>query len=389
MNKSSLIVSLLILFSSLSITGAPTGAPKTRDAFVLVDVSGTMNNNTINQEAKQIIREYLMGNRSLDSWANSGWKKDDNWDTSIPSSIIEIGSKVCLIPFGDINRVQDRIKHTVSDMNEFKSWYNSSYPTVFQDGWTYLTLAHAYVGSVALTENISRAYVIVYTDGMPESVNKQYDATDQRRVDEYQHANAMRKMGILRKQVNDKHFDIEIWDFTINAQIKTNEEGNTGSITPPPPPIDPKKFKITNPKNDGLNEKHAISVYQEEPVSLGWNESGASIIISQKKDGSWKRISGKNARNFYSIKKQANSAKITFLESGEYKIVARGEHGSDERYVEVSFDIWKVLLPTLLVVLLIIGGVGGYQKFFKKQDNWDDEPQKKPQTGATSTNDDW
>lgn len=104
------IVSLVILLSVF----CTTGSAKTKDVFILVDVSGTMNNNSVNQEAKQIIHEYLMGIRSLDSWGNSGWTKDNNWDSSIPSSIVENGSRTCMIPFGNINRVQDRKKYTVN-----------------------------------------------------------------------------------------------------------------------------------------------------------------------------------------------------------------------------------------------------------------------------------
>lgn len=382
MKKLSLIVSLLILFSSLW----TTSHANTKDVFVLVDVSGTMNNSTVNQEAKQIICEYLLGNRSLDSW--SGWNKDDNWDSSIPSSIIESGSRVCLIPFGNISRVQDRIKYTVNDINEFQSWFNSSFPTTFKDRWTYLTLAHAYVGSVALTENIAKAYVIVYTDGMPESVKEQYDDVDQRRVDEYQHANAMRKLGILRKQIKNKHFDIEIWDFILKPEIKTDEGGREVIVCPPDDQTSPIKFKITNPKNEGLNEKHTLSVEEEHPMSIGWNVRGAGIIIYQKKDGNWKRIAGGNIRDFYSINKQANSAKITFLKSGVYKIVARSEHGSDERYVNVRGDFLKYLLPTILLALLIVASVFIYQKFFKKSDDWKDTTPT-PQPGPTSTTDDW
>lgn len=281
-------------------------------------------------------------------------------------------------------------------MDEFSSWFNSSFPSMFNDSWTYLTLAHAYVGSVALTENISKAFVLVYTDGMPESTKQQYDEIDQRRVDEYQHANAMRKLGILRKNVGKKHFDIEIWDFTLNGEIKTGEgdqmTDSSGSGKPQTPPVDKKSFRITNPKNEGLNEKHSLSVKQEEPFSIGWNESGASVIISQKKDGSWIKINGNEIRNYYSISKQANSAKITFLESGDYKIMVRGEHGSDERYVSVSSDFMKLLLPILLILLAVVGAVFAYQKLFKKADSWDDnDGGRNPNNSMnnTSSNDDW
>lgn len=391
MRRLRLIVSLLIL---LSVFSAHCSA-NSKDVFILIDVSGTMNNNSVNQEAKQIIREYLLGKSSLESWNNIGWTKDSNWDSSIPSSIVDNGSRACLIPFGNINRVQDRRKYTVSDLDEFSSWFNSSFPSRFNDSWTYLTLAHAYVGSVALTENISKAFVIVYTDGMPESTKQQYNEADQRRVDEYQHANAMRKLGILRKNVGNKHYDIEIWDFTLNSEIKTDEGGQiTDGLGPdkPQPPIDKKSFRITNPKNEGLNEKHSLSVKQEEPFCIGWNESGASVIISQKKDGSWRKINGNDIRNYYSISKQANSAKITFLESGDYKIMVRGEHGSDERYVSVSSDFLKLLLPILLILLAVVGAVFAYQKFFKKPDSWDDNDgghKSKNSMNNTSSNDDW
>ena len=61
----------LLLLLTLLVFPITTNAQK--DAFVLVDVSGTMRYSHINQEAKQIISGMLQGNLSLSDF--QGWSQ--------------------------------------------------------------------------------------------------------------------------------------------------------------------------------------------------------------------------------------------------------------------------------------------------------------------------
>lgn len=389
MRRLRLIVSLLIL---LSVFGTMSSA-KTKDVFVLVDVSGTMNNNSVNQEAKQIICEYLMGNRSLDSWESTGWKKVKKWDSSIPNSCIEEYSYLCLIPFGDIDRKDNWNDYEVHNMEDMKKWIDRVYPTNFKDKYTFLELARAYVGAIGLTRGVEEAYVIIYTDGQAESTNQQYNNDDQQRIEDLHSAGeyGMKLLGTLRNSNNPRHYDIEIWKYKKYETIKIETDRPVVNKRDSIVPSLATPLKITKPNNEGLNEKHSISIKQEVPFNIGWNKSGANVVIYQKKEGSWSRISGNNIRNFYTISKQANSAKITFLESGDYKIMVRSEHGSDERYVSVSSIPWKLFLPILLTLLAVVGAVFAYQRLFKKADSWDDhDGGRKPNNSMNNNcNDDW
>lgn len=45
-------------------------AEKIKHAFVLVDVSGSMKNESVNQEAKKIVKEILLGTINLENYSD-------------------------------------------------------------------------------------------------------------------------------------------------------------------------------------------------------------------------------------------------------------------------------------------------------------------------------
>ena len=143
-----------------------------KDVFVLIDVSGTMNNDNINNEARQQMYELLTGNYDKGKWAQKGWTAPANYDCSLfngSSSVVVSGSKVCIMPFGNMDRMTERQKVEVTDIPQFEAFFNDAFPKEFRDGNTSLTLAKAYVSSVAQSWNINNAYLLIYSDGLGDA----------------------------------------------------------------------------------------------------------------------------------------------------------------------------------------------------------------------------
>ena len=191
------VLCLMLLIASLTYASSYSN-----DAFVLVDVSGTMKDSQTNTEAKSIIQEILLGEFDYSRWQTKGWSKSTVKDIIPADVILNRGSRFCLIPFGNMDRVQNNSKHIFHEVDDFKSFYSSAYPSVFKDSWTYLTLAKAYVGAIAVNDNIKNAYVFIFTDGRPESTNQPYNNYDLHLVDE------LEKGVQLSKEVSQELIDI-------------------------------------------------------------------------------------------------------------------------------------------------------------------------------------
>lgn len=366
-----------------------------KDAFVLVDVSGSMNRANINAEGKQMIEELLLGKLDLSKW--SGWQKVPT-QAVIPNTPILInGSHCCIIPFGNQDRVNDYKKHVFQDENSFNEFYNSSYPTIFKDKWTYLTLAKAFVGSVAVTEKIRDAYVFIYTDGRPESTHDPYNSFFLDIVDRLEVSNSYQKIGTLRKNIGGNyHFDIEVWKFKSYTTLGTdgqerNDKGEkTGGKTTPPTSHN---IIISSP-SDGKSDSKPHKEGVDNQMVVTWTGGPAKLIIYQKKDKSYSKIPPKVSKELYTMEKNAQRANITFHKSGDYKILVRGDNGgSDERYFSISNSPFKFLIPLLLIIVLLGGGFIAYQQFFKptpnSESNWDNSREKKNGSSRISDNDDW
>ena len=369
------------------------------DAFVLVDVSGSMTDTKTNQEAKSIIQEILVGDFSMSKWQNYGWKLDDSKAqvNKLPTStILRDGSHFYMVPFGEMNRVKEWSGHTYKDALDFATFYSQRFPTTFNDDWTYLTLAKAYVGSIALSDGVRTAYVIIYTDGKPEATNKPLDEMNQARVDALQAAgnNGLKKNAILRKKVGgDNHFDVEIWEFVNYKTVDTQGKAVDPDTIRINSSNEVHQIRITQPQ-DGQNVKSSHSLTTNEDLKIVWTGGLASAIVVQKKAGnSWSRIP--NAKEVYELKEQGTSAIIKFFESADYKITVRGkEGGSDDLYVNVSTSILSFLLPLLIIILFVVGGVYVYDRFFRKKhptgpDTWEDNDKKSRKDSSWNNDDDW
>lgn len=392
------VLCLMLLLASLTYASIYSN-----DAFVLVDVSGTMKDSQTNMEARSIIQEILLGEFDYSKWQTKGWSKTKS-NGVIPSEVIlKQGSHFCIIPFGNISTVHNYTGQVFQNVDDFKSFYSSYYPTTFSDEWTYLTLAKAYVGSIAFTYNIKAAYVFIYTDGIPESTKKPYGEFDQHIVDDwdYEGCNSAKKISILRKNSNnDRHYDIELWEFTSYPTeiLDTTDttKGRTGWPPPPPPP--PSYIKIDFP-TDGKSKANPHKVDNGQELTLRWSGGAGSVNVYTKEGNNYKLIPPNKRNEFYTQTVNGTTAKLTFSESTDYKIEVRGTNGgSDAMFLSVTTPILPILLKLLLIIGLIVGGVYAYNKFFRpgpkygydEDNDWKGNNRTRPtDSHASSGNDDW
>ena len=350
----------LLLLLTLLVFPITTNAQK--DAFVLVDVSGTMRYSQINQEAKQIISGMLQGNLSLSNF--QGWSQVQGINGNCPflsspnTTFLSNGGKICLIPFGNMDRVKD---YTFIDKTNFQSSFETLFPTSFKDSWTYITLAKAYAVHVAAQNNMSgMVYMIIYSDGAEESMNGSVGYKPEYRdiVDYFgtQNDSFCQKKGIIRKSYQGKDFDIEIW--TMGPIVLSPSQCN--KCGKQPCACDDTPIVIKNPK-EGKSPKDPIEIKTKTPLKLQWaNANGnVSIDVKLKVGEKFKSINRGERENHYLLEKKSNSNKadIIFYEKGDYEIVIGDSQSNDKRYLNVKSNPLAIILPFLICVVLIVGAV--------------------------------
>lgn len=366
-------------------------AQKVKDAFVLVDVSGSMKYTQINSEAKQIICSMLQGNLNLSNF--SGWSqvKTKGLEGNCPlisdknSSFVSAGGKVCILPFGNMERVRD---YKFVDMSNFETSFTSYFPNTFKDAWTYITLAKAYAVNVASKNGISgMVYMIIYSDGAEESMDGRVGYPEEfRSVVDYfgtRNDSFCQKKGIIRKSYNGKQFDIEIWTM---GPIPMVEEPYTPSTK-----VESKKIEISNQPN-GKSPKVPVEINVEEPFTVKWkNATGTTKINVQiKKGNTYTNIPTSEKDGYYTIDKKASSGTITFYEPQDYKVIVADENSRDERYVKAKGNVLKDVFPIIIVVILIIGGVLLWKQLSKPKPTPAGWGNSKGDIGNNSNNnDDW
>lgn len=366
-------------------------AQKVKDAFVLVDVSGSMKYTQINSEAKQIICSMLQGNLNLSNF--SGWSqvKTKGLDGNCPlisdknSSFISAGGKVCILPFGNMERVRD---YKFIDMPNFETSFNSYFPNTFKDNWTYITLAKAYAVNVASKNGISgMVYMIIYSDGAEESMDGRVGYPEEfRSVVDYfgtRNDSFCQKKGIIRKSYSGKQFDIEIWTMGPIPMADVPKTSSTNVVS--------KKIEISNQPN-GKSPKVPVEINVEEPFTVKWkNATGTTKINVQiKKGNTYTNIPTSEKDSYYTIDKKATSGIITFYEPQDYKVIVADENSRDERYVKAKGNVLKDVFPIIIVVILIIGGVLLWKQLSKPKPTPAGWGNSKGNIGNNSNNnDDW
>lgn len=394
----------MFLCAILLMTTFAYGSVYSNDAFVLVDVSGTMNNSKANIEAKSIIQDLLLGDFDYPKWQAKGWNKNNKDDVLPLENILKQESHFCLIPFGNMNRVHDYKKHVFQNESSFISFYESSFPTSFKDNWTYLTLAKAYVGSIAVTYKINKAYVFIYTDGRPESTKEPYDNFNQQIVDDLDYAgsNSFKKIGILRKNSNSKfHFDVEIWEFTsyktkgvVPSPIDTTEIKDPSVNTPISRPI----IKITIP-TDGKYKSSPHKATKNEELKLRWTGGSGNVIVHKKEGDKYKRIPANKSSEIFKLTNSGTNASMTFFESADYKIEVRGTNGGrDEMFLSITTPLFPIILRLIIIIGILAALIYSYFKYFGSQnnnphnDNWGDnntDGKRNSMSSTTIGNEDW
>lgn len=348
-------------------------AQQIKDVFVLVDQSGTMSNSSVNSEAKQIICDMITGQLSLNDWRNKNWQAVSAagaFFNSSPTQMVKNGGKLCLIPFGNMERVMDYSICTYTDNGAAQQFIKDNFPSVFRDGSTYLTMAKAYTVYVASSEKIKGSvYMIIYTDGMGDSQERnKYPSDLQTIIDKYgtdAKSSLCTKKGVLRKSTSNRNYDIEVWEL--------------GPI-PLPPDTPRTKITITEPK-DGEYKGDVVSWEKGDEHSIKWKGSTGTVSVNvQRKEAGdkYSNIPNKERKDCYKVDIGNNAAKIKFFESGDYHIIVADSKGRDERYVTVKTD--PPFFTILMIILVVIGGIIVYKIITK--------PKPEPVSGP-GTNDGW
>lgn len=325
-------------------------ANEIKDAFVLVDVSGTMRH-APNSEARQIINKMLQRNFRLSDYP--GWSLFNGRCPFSPNdgkSLIDLGGKVCIVPFGNQGTMEDSRFVETSDFNKS---FDSLFPTRFNDSATFLTLAKAYIVDLASKNNIyGTVYMVIYTDGMGDHMQEQVWDKYERIYQDYgvPDKSLAQKIGTLKKESNGNKYYIEMWEL---GPIR-----NIVKIDTPESVVDSKKIEISNQPN-GKSPKSPIEINVEEPFTIRWkNASGKTgVNVQIKKGDAYTNIPVNDRDNYYTLEKKANSATITVYEAQDYKIIVGDSNGRDERYISVKSNWISDLFPIIVIVILVIGGV--------------------------------
>lgn len=378
-------------------------AQRIKDAFVLVDVSGTMRHQQINNEAKNIISDMLQGQLNISNY--SGWQKVHIQGVSSNCPLISqtsnpltsLGGKVCIMPFGNMSRVED---YRFVDMSNFQSSFSSLFPSIFNDSWTYITLAKAYTVKVALENGLSKNkfYMIIYSDGAAESQNGNVGYTEdyQTIIDHFGTDNDSycKKEAILRKERNGIRFDIEIWTMGPIPPAPTNCAtcGQSPCVCPPKTPA----LEITFP-SDGKSPEDPIVAKTKEETTLKWKNSNGKpkVSVLYKKDKKFKSIPPKEKDSYYTYKIIGNTAEVTFYKATDYKVTISNPNGKNTnniRYFRAKAPILPTIAPIIIVILVVAGGIFLWKTIANKPkpepSPWDGRGNSSGATGRNG-NDDW
>ncbi len=359
-------------------------AQQIKDVFVLVDQSGTMNNSKVNDEAKQIICDMITGDLSLSDWGSKGWQivpAAGSFFNNQGSQMIKEGGKLCIIPFGNMDRVTKFSIASYTDNGSAQMFIKNNFPSSFADAYTYLNLAKAYAVHIAADNKIrGKVYMIIYTDGMGDyEKNNKYPTDLQKIIDTYgtdEMSSLCKKKGVLRKSSSSRNYDIEIWELGPIPQ-KEDIEVRTMSQTS-------SKLIITDPKKGEYSGDRIVWKKGEENT-IKWKGSKGSVSVNiQRKDAEkYSNIPNKERPECYKVSVGSNSAKIKIFKNGDYRIIVGDSKGHDERYVSIKQEF--PFFTIIILLLVITAGMFAYKVITKPK-----LPDSGDNSGHTSRRqDDW
>lgn len=345
---------LLLLLVSFIANG------QTNHVVLLVDVSGSVRKYDP-YEVKNLMKSVLTGNPNPNPNYYYEPASGSNFKLFNGQPLVGVGSKIIIIPFGDITTSNNSHIETIkSSATEVEQMLDLYYPREFSDNLTYITLAKAKAAEVAKNSGLNSYIMFTITDGMNDYFghlkSPGYSALEQQLVDNY-----------LSKTnpVEEKKFDGYI---RYNNDPKNLFKISVGAV-------DVTKYKPVNPSTPATpltttseedceivltsyaggkvtNEKEV----REEKVNLNWicNCAGKvryNVIITPLAKGSKKSKIVKNniTSNSYS----------TTLKNGRYKIVISGVIDNSKiaipaiTYIHVKTGSMAWLFWVLLILILV------------------------------------
>lgn len=388
-----LFVCLIIVLLFICVTNANDRVLK--DAFVLVDVSGSMRSSQINNEAKQMILDMLKGSCDKLQWRGRDWVVNIDCDVFTSGSpIIRAGSLLCVMPFGNKDRCYSRKLMQIQNSElELDSFFNNSYPIVYGDALTYLQLAQAYAGSVAKANNLDKSYVIIYSDGMQEQTSSHYPYNKQENalIDSlgYVGSNSYRKIGVFSKSYQQYTFKVEIYELTTYNTPFNKED----IIISPPLGGDRGEIKITSPQAKTPKNPKALKVNDKAKVMWIGSSDAVVYIMRKNNDGKYIRLK-RQEPNAKAISHAGNETSIEFYESGEYQVKISDSITSDSVYFSISSRFPFGLIFALIALIAIVGAAAKY--FTKKSPIpdpfWGEDTSSRGRTNKTNhstTSENW
>lgn len=327
-----------------------------RDAFILVDVSGSVNDNLLLSQSRDLIGDMLTGNFNVSGY--SDWEPVNIADQTIKGilsgnnqPIAGNGSYICIMPFGNKDRYLESISIIISQFpDELTGYLSQQFPMAHADNFTYTQIAQAYTAELAKAQGIANYYLFIVTDDLGDQENTSSQNTYTAEEQNYMLAwnNAMYSKVVTQGSIRNQNLYIHIKKVELIGQTPA----------PPPPPCEIKMLSYAGGISG--NEVKVTS----DMVSLAWSctscpddaKFNASIIST---DG--------NARNNIRANAQTNKYS-TRLNKGKYKvtITATGcKPGST--YIQVKGAGGSG--GGLIVLLLALGaGAGGYFFWKRQQD---------------------
>lgn len=363
-----LLVALILVPTQLFAQG--------KSVFVLVDVSGTMKNVSINSEAKNQISALIDGKYTLSDWTSIGWSVEANTNFLGTRRLVADNQIFCFMPFGNEGRIQDRTKILVSGDNWKQEFENSFNSLKFRDQLTYNELAKAYVGCIAQSSDIKSAYVIIYSDEMKDQTSQGGEYST-KIVNNFRKAkdNALQLKAHLKKSDLSRIYNITIYEFTpyptendkwhdgicVKPKDDKDDEGDKDDTGKRGQDLPRRPLKITSPK-EGESNSQPLEISKGENIKISWQNENNPIVTILNANGKDRINNNDNA--VYLCKSSVNSATITFYKPGDYKVKVSGQRGVDQRYVSVK-DVFPIL-PILIIIAIILIAVLVYKIFNKK-----------------------
>ena len=226
------------IWTALMLVAVATGSARAEDVFVLVDVSGSIDQRdarhpgtpqqieTMIAEGKRLVSDLVSARFQPAQYSN--WKVDllDDPIAGIVGldpdrkPLIEPGDRLAIMPFGDkTTPLGDGVKISPplqSIPTDFETFFAASYPTNYSDKQTYLTLAKAHSARRAAKAGMDSYLLFMVTDATndPKLDYTEDEEALARTWDSKDYVQAHPYLGVFEYAapgVEERNFQVEIW----------------------------------------------------------------------------------------------------------------------------------------------------------------------------------